>query len=90
MVRGMIGKVHTTQGIRPGVIAFSLGFGHWSYGAADFTVNGQVIKGEERRARGVHGNAAMRVDPYLGDTTLIDPVGGSAVFFDTMVKLVRA
>jgi len=36
-----------------------------------------------RRARA----AAMRVDPYLGNTCLVDPVGGSAVFYDTQVKL---
>lgn len=86
----MEGQIRTTQGIRPGVIAFSLGFGHWSYGGTDFTVNGETIRGDDRRIRGIHANAAMRVDPYLGNTTLVDPVGGSAVFYDTQVKLVRA
>ncbi len=86
----MDGTIRITEGIRPGVIAFSLGFGHWSYGGVDFTVDGQVIPGDKRRIRGIHANAAMRVDPYLGNTTLIDPVGGSAVFFDTMIKLVPA
>lgn len=86
----MVGKIRTTQGIRPGVIGFSLGFGHWSYGGVDFTVDGTTIPGDERRIRGVHANAAMRIDPYLGNTTLVDPVGASAVFYDTMVKLVRA
>jgi tetrathionate reductase subunit A len=85
----MVGKVRTTQGMRPGVIGFSLGFGHWSYGGVDFTVDGETIAGDPKRTKGVHGNAAMRVDPYLGNTTLIDPVGGSAVFYDTSVKLVR-
>jgi hypothetical protein len=83
----MIGKVKTTQGIRPGVMAFGLGFGHWSYGGVDFTIDGTTIKGDPRRVRGFHANAAMRVDPYLGNTTLVDPVGGSAVFYDTKVKL---
>jgi tetrathionate reductase subunit A len=85
----MDGKVRTTEGLRPGVVAFSLGFGHWSYGGVDFTVDGQTIPGDERRVRGVHANAAMRVDPYLRNTTLVDPVGGSAVFYDTMVRLVK-
>lgn len=83
----MIGKVKTTQGIRPGVMAFGLGFGHWSYGGVDFTINDTTIKGDPRRVRGFHANAAMRVDPYLGNTTLVDPVGGSAVFYDTKVKV---
>jgi hypothetical protein len=38
----------------------------------------------------VHANAAMRVDPYLKNTCLVDPVGGSAVFYDTWVRLERA
>jgi anaerobic selenocysteine-containing dehydrogenase len=86
----MEGELRTTQGIRPGVIAFSLGFGHWSYGGVEFIVDGQTIRGDDRRIRGIHANAAMRVDPYLGNTTLVDPVGGSAVFYDTYVKLVAA
>ncbi|MBX3055587.1 MAG: molybdopterin-dependent oxidoreductase [Anaerolineae bacterium] len=85
----MVGKVKTTQGIRPGVIGFGLGFGHWAYGSRDVQVNGQTIPGDGRRAQGIHANAAMRVDPYLGNTTLVDPVGGSAVFYDTQVKLVK-
>lgn len=86
----MDGTIRTTDGIRPGVIAFSLGFGHWSYGGVDFTVDDDVVLGDKRRIRGIHANAAMRVDPYLGNTTLIDAVGGSAVFYDTMIKLVPA
>jgi anaerobic selenocysteine-containing dehydrogenase len=86
----VVGKVKTTQGIRPGVIGFSLGFGHWSYGSADIVIDGTRIPADARRARGLHANAAMRVDPYLGNTCLMDPVGGSAVFYDTQVKVVRA
>lgn len=85
--KAMIGKVKTTQGLRPGVIAFSLGFGHWAYGGVDLVINGETIPGDARRIKGIHANAAMRVDPYLQNTTLVDPVGGSAVFYDTQVKL---
>ena len=88
--KAMIGKVKTTQGIRPGVIGFSLGFGHWAYGGVDIKINDTTIPGDARRIKGIHANAAMRVDPYLGNTTLVDPVGGSAVFYDTQVKLVKA
>lgn len=83
----MIGKVRTTQGIRPGVVAFGLGFGHWSYGGVDFTIDGTTIPGDARRLRGFHANAAMRTDPHTPNTTLVDPVGGSAVFYDTLVKI---
>ncbi|MBI3762931.1 MAG: molybdopterin-dependent oxidoreductase, partial [Chloroflexi bacterium] len=85
----IVGKVKMTQGMRPGVIGFSLGFGHFAYGGVDFNVDGLTIPGDPRRIKGIHANAAMRVDPYLGNTTLVDPVGGSAVFYDTMVKVVK-
>jgi len=61
----IVGKVKITEMIRPGTVTFSLGFGHWAYGASDIVVDGKVIKGDLRRARGVHANAAMRVDPVL-------------------------
>lgn len=83
----MIGKVQVMQGMRPGVIAFSLSFGHWAYGARDVVIDGATVKGEARRGGGFHGNAAMRVDPFLKNTTLSDTVGGSAVFYDTMVRV---
>lgn len=83
----MIGKVQVTEGIRPGVVSFALGFGHWSYGGVDIHINGQTISGDARRVKGFHANAAMRVDPYLKNTTLVDPVGGSAVFYDTYIKI---
>ncbi len=85
----MVGKVRIVQGIRPGVVAFPLGFGHFATGARDIVVDGQVVRGDPRRAVPLHGNAAMRVDPHLKNVTLSDLVGGSAVFYDTKVKLVK-
>jgi anaerobic selenocysteine-containing dehydrogenase len=85
----MVGKVKVTEGIRPGVIAFSLGHGHWAYGSGEVVIDGRRIRADERRGRGIHANAAMRIDPVLADTCLSDPVGGSAVFYDTKVKLIR-
>lgn len=86
----IVGRVKTTQGMRPGVIAFALGFGHWAYGARDLTIDGKTIPGDPSRIQGFHANAAMRVDPVIKNTTLFDPVGGSAVFYDTMVKVEKA
>ncbi len=85
--RPMAGKVHLTEGIRPGVIAFSLGHGHWAMGSTDFELDGRKVRGDERRAKGVHLNAAMRLDPALQNTSLLDPVGGSVSFYDTKVRL---
>ncbi len=83
----MIGKLQLTQTMRPGVISFALGFGHWATGAVDFSIDGKTIKGEPKRATGVHANAAMWVDPALKNTCMLDPVGGSVSFYDTHVKL---
>ena len=85
--KAMVGKVVLTQTLRPGVISFALGFGHWATGANDVTIDGQLIKGEPRRQAGVHANAAMWVDPVLKNTCMLDPVGGSVSFYDTYVRL---
>jgi tetrathionate reductase subunit A len=80
-------KVKVVEGIRPGTVTFALGFGHWAYGASEIVIDGQRIPADPRRAKGVHLNAAMRVDPLLKNTPLTDPVGASVVFYDTRVKL---
>ncbi len=88
-VKPMVGRVHVLQGIRPGVVAFSLGHGHWAYGAQELIIDGTKVSADSRRATGVHANAAMRVDPVLKNTGLVDPVGGSAVFYQSQVRLVK-
>jgi anaerobic selenocysteine-containing dehydrogenase len=88
--RDIVGKVKVVEGMRPGVIAFALGFGHWAYGSQDMTIDGTTILGDERRFEGFHANAAMRTDPIVTNTCLFDPVGGSAVFYDTLVKVEKA
>jgi anaerobic selenocysteine-containing dehydrogenase len=86
----MVGKAVLTQTIRPGVVSFALGFGHWATGSSDVTVDGQVVKGEPRRTMGIHANAAMWTDPTVKNTCMFDPVGGSVSFYDTHVKLLPA
>lgn len=84
----MVGKVFVSEMIRPGVISFALGFGNWATGSEDITVDGEIIKGDPRRAEGIHANAAMWSDPSLRNTTCLqDPVGGSVSFYDTKVKV---
>lgn len=86
--RPMVGKVQPTETIRPGVVTFTLGHGQWASGASDVVIDGQLVKGDPRRAAGFHANAAMWIDPHLKNTCLIDKVGGSVSFYDTMVRLV--
>jgi anaerobic selenocysteine-containing dehydrogenase len=87
--KAMVGKVWPTETIRPGIVTFTLGHGHWATGAADLTIDGKVVKGDEKRAGGVHANAAMWIDPHLKNTCMIDKVGGSVSFYDTKIRLVK-
>jgi tetrathionate reductase subunit A len=69
------------------VISFAFGFGHGATGAGNVEIDGEIIKGEKRRAAGLHANAAMWVDPALKNTCFLDPVGESVSFYDTHVRL---
>ncbi|MBI5068328.1 MAG: molybdopterin-dependent oxidoreductase [Deltaproteobacteria bacterium] len=86
----MVGVVQVTETIRPGIVTFTVGHGHWATGAADVTIDGKVVRGDPRRASGIHANAAMWIDPHLKNTCFIDKVGGSVSFYDTRVRLVPA
>jgi anaerobic selenocysteine-containing dehydrogenase len=83
----MIGKLVSTQTLRPGVVSFALGFGHWATGANDVTIDGTTVKGERRRRAGIHANAAMWTDPVIKNTCMFDPIGGSVSFYDSHVRL---
>lgn len=85
----MVGTAKVIEGIRPGVVAFPLGFGHWASGAADLEIDGELIKGDPRRAMPLMANGAMQLDPVMGNVTLSDLAGGSAVFYDSKVKVER-
>lgn len=89
VTKPMIGKAILTQTVRPGVVSFFLGFGHWATGAVDVEIDGTRIPGEPARQKGLHANAAMWIDPALGNTCLVDTVGGSVSFYDTSVRLIK-
>jgi anaerobic selenocysteine-containing dehydrogenase len=86
-VKPMEGRIVLTQTMRPGVVSFALGFGHWATGASDMTIDGHLIRGESARQTGIHANAAMWTDPTVKNTCMFDPVGGSVSFYDTYVRL---
>ncbi|RME21895.1 MAG: twin-arginine translocation signal domain-containing protein [Deltaproteobacteria bacterium] len=86
--KDMVGQVEVSQLIRPGTINVSWHYGHWAYGATDIVVDGQVVPGERRRGKGLCANAALMLDPVLGDVCLTDPIGGSTSFYDSRVSLV--
>jgi len=83
------GKVKVLEGLRPGVVSFSLGHGHWAQGAGAWEIDGKAIAPDPRRGTGVHANAAMRLDPLLKNTGLVDKIGGSAVFYQSPVRIAK-
>lgn len=86
----VVGKVKVVESVKPGTLAVSWHYGHWAYGAGDVSINGETIPGDPRRAQGICTNAVLREDPALKNVCLEDPIGGSASFYDTMVKLEKA
>jgi anaerobic selenocysteine-containing dehydrogenase len=87
--REMVAKAKCIEGIRPGVVAVSWHFGHWAYGSSDVEIDGETIKGDDRRSKGVNPNAAMDLDEGMQTTCLTDAIGGSSSFYDTKVNLVK-
>ncbi len=82
------GKLEFREGMRPGTLAVSWHYGHWAYGSNDVVVDGNMIRGDRRRATGLCPNLVMEVDPILKDVSLTDPIGASSSFFDTYVGIV--
>lgn len=85
----IVGRVKTIEGLRPGVMAFSLGYGNWANGSANYTIDGEVKSGIKAAGTGINANAAMMIDPHLKNVSLQDTLGASVVFYDSPVKLIR-
>lgn len=85
--RDVVGRVEILEGLRPGVVAISWHCGHWAYGSDDVEVDGVLIKGDPERAKGVLPNPVFREDTSIGNVCLTDPIGGSASYYDTQVKV---
>jgi tetrathionate reductase subunit A len=81
------GRAVVVEGVRPGVIAFNVGYGHWGYGASNYGVGGKRIAGDKVRRAGIHLNPVMRRDPDVWQMSLMDLVGGSVVFFNTRARI---
>ncbi len=90
----MVTKAYVFEGIHPKVVAIPTAFGHWEYGRL------ATLKLKEKAAgefggqddadlnnvwwedKGVHPNAII--------PTVVDPIGGSQGWFDTVVKVTKA
>jgi len=81
------GRARVMQGLRSGVIAFRVGYGHWGYGATNYQIGGKRVEGDQVRRVGIHLNPIMRRDPDIWQMSLMDLVGGSVVFYNTRARL---
>lgn len=81
------GRAVVLEGIRPGVILFEVGYGHWGYGASNYQVDGKRVMGDAVRRAGIHLNPIMRRDPDIWQMPLMDLTGGSVVFYNTKARL---
>jgi anaerobic selenocysteine-containing dehydrogenase len=91
----MVTKAYVFEGIHPKVVAIPTAFGHWEYGRLA-TLKVKEKKGGEFGAtsdadidnnvwwddKGVHPNAII--------PTVVDPIGGSQGWYDTVVKVTKA
>lgn len=90
--KGVSGPVRILPGVRPGVVTFAHSFGHWHYDSGLWTINGKTYEGDAYLNGRSRFNSVMRLDPSLTDasgwgTCMEDPIGGSACYYDTRVKV---
>ncbi|MDA8207229.1 MAG: molybdopterin-dependent oxidoreductase [Thermaerobacter sp.] len=90
--RGLTGRVRLLPGVRPGVISFPHGYGHWHYGSSKWVIDGRSYVGDSARNAPVRLNAVMRLDPSLAapdgwTIALEDPIGGGCAYFETAVRI---
>lgn len=83
------GRIRLIAGIRPGTTFVSWHYGHWAYGSRAVMIDGIRIPGDPRRGTGLVPNPAMTLDRYVKDVSLMDPIAGDAVFFDSKVRLTK-
>jgi tetrathionate reductase subunit A len=90
--QAMVGRLRLLHGVRPGVIAFPHGFGHWQYGSGKWSVNGKKVTGDQARNVPVRLNSVMRLDTSIAapdgwTVGLMDPVAGGQAYFETRVAI---
>jgi len=82
-------RLRPVEGLKPNVVTISWHYGHWAYGGNDVTVDNQLVKGDKRRRDTACPNPVMAIDPALKNMCLTDPIGGSASFLNTKVRIIK-
>jgi anaerobic selenocysteine-containing dehydrogenase len=83
------GRVLTQEWIIPNAIEVVMNYGHWGYGGADAVIDGELIKGDARRTKGLNVGIVYLEDRFMPGSPLTDPIGGQVVYFDNRVNLVK-
>jgi thiosulfate reductase / polysulfide reductase chain A len=90
----LVTKAYVTEGIHPRTVAIPTGFGHWEYGRL------ATLKLKDKKSDASHGQD----DPDLNNVwwddkgvhpnqiipAVVDPIGGSQGWYDTVVKVTKA
>ena len=90
----LVTKAYVTEGIHPRTVAIPTGFGHWEYGRL------ATLKLKDKKGEASHGQD----DPDLNNVwwddkgvhpnqiipAVVDPIGGSQGWYDTVVKVTKA
>lgn len=84
------GRVRLTPCMKRGIVAIAHSFGHWEQGSRPHYIDYSPTQYDSSRGAGIPANPIMRLDPHLGNVCLTDPIGGSASFYDTRIKVVKA
>lgn len=98
---GVVGELRTTWTIRPGTVAISISYGHKGLGASSLTIRnakyvmlggetvtqGDIVISDQSLGKGINPNELSDLDYDLGNTPLIDLVGGIPDFSSTCVRV---
>ncbi len=87
---GIQGRVRVTEAIRPGVVAIANSYGHWEMSSRAMILDGAPRDSDPGRALGMNACLVMRLDPSLGNASLVEPVATSSSFYETAVEVVKA
>lgn len=92
--RGITGRLRLLPGVRPGVVAFPHGYGHWRYASGTWVIDGNSTTGDASINAPIRLNAVMLRDSTLSgpngwSTGLLDPVSGGQAYFETRVAVAK-
>lgn len=99
--RGVQGVLRISEGIRPGVVAISISYGHTQLGAGSLRVSqarrvflggeaiaeGDVVSPDPFLGGGMNPNLLGDLDPRFGKTPLVDLTAGIPDFSSTRVRV---